>query len=171
MSAVGSATGGRDDVDVDVDQRGGVVVPLEAGAQHRCQRAEDRSAEDRSRPSVAPVSDDVRLERRALQRAAEGDPAAWAALVDAHLERVWSLAVLLTRHPHDAAVVCETVWLRLAQDLPAAEEERLASWLARVVWEEARRAAPASVVVGRRRTDAPPRGRVLPLPRSRGRMS
>jgi DNA-directed RNA polymerase specialized sigma24 family protein len=106
-----------------------------------------------------------------VRRASEGDSSAWAELVEAHLEAVWSLAVRLLPDPDDAAAVCETVWLRLAQDVTVADGERLATWLARAVWDEARRASPADLVVDRRRADALPGGRVLPLQRSRGRMA
>lgn len=51
--------------------------------------------------------------------AAQGDSQAWAELVDSHLAEVWQLATAHGGDRSQARLICEMVWLRLAEQLPA----------------------------------------------------
>ena len=101
-------------------------------------------------------------------RAARGDAAAWGELVATYVADVWSLSVHVTGDRGEAARVNETVWLRLAQDLPVATTEPLAQWLDMAVHEAAGRAGrPAETGGDRKGAVAPKRSAVVPLPRPR----
>jgi RNA polymerase sigma factor (sigma-70 family) len=66
-----------------------------------------------------------------LTRAADGQQAAFDALVDRFAGLVWRIAINHRLRPADAADVSQTVWLRLVEQLGRIREpERLGAWLA-----------------------------------------
>lgn len=151
---------------MDVRRDGESIVQFEAGG-----RQGGRAGGDAEALPAPHLSGDARAERQTRARAARGDASAWRELVAAHLAEVWALAVRLTRDQDQAALVCETVWLRLAQDLPVATTEPLSGWLGRAVREEARRVDRSPLVIRLPRdADDGVRGRVVSLPRPRDRM-
>ena len=75
-----------------------------------------------------------------LAAATDGDPAAWAGLVDLYGELVWTI----TSHPAlprgAAEEASRTTWLRLAQQLDSAPHDQpVGVWLARTARLETRR--------------------------------
>ena len=151
---------------MDVLENGGTVVPFQSGGRQGGPR---RGAVHECLPRQC--TDEARLERQLQVSASQGDSAAWEELVAAHLAEVWALAVRLTDQPEEAALVCETVWLRLAQQLPVPGSESLTGWLGRAVYDEARRTARVQVVVDRRgAVDESVPGREAWVSRLHGRM-
>lgn len=72
--------------------------------------------------------------------AAEGDTAAWEALVGRYGGLVWGVARALGLDAADAADVSQTAWLRLAEHLGRLREpERVGAWLAVTARREALR--------------------------------
>ena len=66
-----------------------------------------------------------------LRSAAEGDRAAWDALVDRFSGLVWSIARAHRLGAADAADVSQTAWLRLVENLGRIREpDRVGAWLA-----------------------------------------
>jgi RNA polymerase sigma factor (sigma-70 family) len=75
-----------------------------------------------------------------LARAAEGDQAAWNALVDRFSQLVWSIARGFRLDEATAKDVSQTVWLRLVENLDRiTDPERLPGWLATTCRREALR--------------------------------
>ena len=73
--------------------------------------------------------------------AADGDQAAWNALVDRFGRLVWSVIRGFRLDAASAADVSQTVWLRLVENLNRIRDpERLASWLATTARNESIRA-------------------------------
>jgi len=65
-----------------------------------------------------------------LHRAAEGDQAAWNAIVDEYASLVWSVVRGYRLGEAQAADAVQTTWLRLVEHLSAIREpERVAGWL------------------------------------------
>ncbi len=78
---------------------------------------------------MASVADDAVADL--LKHAADGDAAAWNAIVDRFSGLVWSVARSYRLSQADASDVFQTVWLRLVENLSRIREpERLAGWLA-----------------------------------------
>jgi RNA polymerase sigma factor (sigma-70 family) len=74
------------------------------------------------------VTDDTVV--KDLQRAAEGEQAAWDSIVDRYSGLVWSVARSYRLSGDDAADVSQTTWLRLVEHLGRLREpERVAAWL------------------------------------------
>jgi RNA polymerase sigma factor (sigma-70 family) len=66
-----------------------------------------------------------------VRRAADGDEAAWSAIVDQFSSLVWATARAHRLSRDDAADVAQTTWLRLVEHLDRIREpERLGAWLA-----------------------------------------
>jgi RNA polymerase sigma factor (sigma-70 family) len=75
-----------------------------------------------------------------LARAAEGDQAAWNALVDRFSQLVWSIARGFRLDEATAKDVSQTVWLRLVENADRiTDPERLPGWLATTCRREALR--------------------------------
>lgn len=75
-----------------------------------------------------------------LARAAEGDQAAWDALVDRFSQMVWSIARSFRLDEATAKDVSQTVWLRLVENCHRiTDPERLPGWLATTCRREALR--------------------------------
>lgn len=82
-----------------------------------------------------------------VDRAGCGDPQAWRDLVGRFANLVWSVARSHRLDHADAADVCQTTWLRLAEHLGSLREpSRLPGWLATTARRESLR-----VIAGRRR--------------------
>lgn len=82
-----------------------------------------------------------------LARAKSGDQQAWRQIIDRHAKLVWSVARSHRLDHADAADVCQTTWLRLAEHITDVREpSRLAGWLATTARRESLR-----VIAGRRR--------------------
>jgi RNA polymerase sigma factor (sigma-70 family) len=65
-----------------------------------------------------------------VRRAADGDQAAWVAIVDRFSGLVWATARAHRLSRDDAVDVVQTTWLRLVEHLDAIREpERLGAWL------------------------------------------
>jgi RNA polymerase sigma-70 factor (ECF subfamily) len=88
-----------------------------------------------------------------ISRAQQGDRAAFAALVRAHQDEVYSLARRLVRDPHLAADIAQEVFIRAWKALPNFRgDARLSTWLHRITvntaWthrQRARRHAGVSI--------------------------
>lgn len=66
-----------------------------------------------------------------MRAAAEGDQAAWDALVKRFSGLVWSIARAHRLGSADAADVCQTSWLRLVENLDRIRDpDRVGAWLA-----------------------------------------
>jgi RNA polymerase sigma factor (sigma-70 family) len=93
-----------------------------------------------------------------IHRAAEGDQAAWNAIVDEYAGLVWSVVRGYRLGEAQAADAVQTTWLRLVEHLSAIREpERVAGWLrttARRVCLEAIRASGREHLVADHREDA-----------------
>ncbi len=100
------------------------------------EKIQERRPDSRSKVRVVPdlaVVDDVR-------RAAAGECEAWSRLVDRFSGLVWSVARGQGLDPVDAADVCQTTWLRLAEHLHRVREpDRLGAWLATTARHESLR--------------------------------
>jgi len=82
-----------------------------------------------------------------IDRAGRGDQQAWRDLVNRYANLVWSVARSYRLEHADAADVCQTTWLRLAEHLDSLREpSRLPGWLATTARRESLR-----VIAGRRR--------------------
>ena len=82
-----------------------------------------------------------------LERAGNDDESAWRELVGRYAKLVWSVARAHRLDHADAADVCQTTWLRLAEHLHSLREPaRLPGWLATTARRESLR-----VIAGRRR--------------------
>jgi RNA polymerase sigma factor (sigma-70 family) len=82
-----------------------------------------------------------------VNRAGGGDQQAWRDLVNRYANLVWSVARSHRLDHADAADVCQTTWLRLAEHLGSLREpSRLPGWLATTARRESLR-----VIAGRRR--------------------
>lgn len=93
-----------------------------AGAGTAC-GSEPRYAYDLA---VSPADDGV-----LVRAAAEGDQAAWDALVKRFSGLVWSIARAHRLGSADAADVCQTAWLRLVENLSRIRDpDRVGAWLA-----------------------------------------
>ena len=80
-------------------------------------------------------------------RAGRGDQQAWRFLVERYANLVWSVARSHRLEHADAADVCQTTWLRLAEHLHTLRDpSRLPGWLATTARRESLR-----VIAGRRR--------------------
>jgi RNA polymerase sigma factor (sigma-70 family) len=80
-----------------------------------------------------------------LQLAADGERAAWDALVDRFGQMVWSIARSFRLDDAAAKDVAQTVWLRLVENVDSIHDpERLPGWLATTCRREAMRALDAS---------------------------
>jgi RNA polymerase sigma factor (sigma-70 family) len=75
-----------------------------------------------------------------LDAAADGDQAAWDAIVERYSNLLWSIARSYRLGDADAADVLQTVWMRLVENLGRiADPARLAGWLATVARHEIHR--------------------------------
>jgi RNA polymerase sigma factor (sigma-70 family) len=75
-----------------------------------------------------------------LSRAADGDQAAWNAIVDRFSSLVWATARAHRLSRDDAADVAQTTWLRLVEHLGRIREpERVGAWLATTARRESLR--------------------------------
>ena len=75
-----------------------------------------------------------------VRAAADGDRAAWDALVDRFGELIWAIARGLGLSRADAADVCQTTWLRLAEHVGRLRQpDRVGGWLATTARNEALR--------------------------------
>lgn len=75
-----------------------------------------------------------------VQQAADGDSAAWEAIVDRFGNLVWSVVRGFRLDAASAADVSQTTWLRLVENLGRIRDpERLAGWLATTARNEALR--------------------------------
>lgn len=82
-----------------------------------------------------------------IGRARNGDQQAWTTLVQRYANLVWSVARSYRLNHADAADVCQTTWLRLAEHLGRLRDPaRLPGWLATTARRESLR-----VLAGRRR--------------------
>ncbi len=73
-----------------------------------------------------------------VARAAGDDQAAWSLLVERFSGLVWSVARSVGLAEADAADVCQTTWMRLAEHLADVQEtSRVGSWLATTARREA----------------------------------
>jgi RNA polymerase sigma factor (sigma-70 family) len=78
--------------------------------------------------------------RALVQAAADGEAAAWKALVGRFDGLVWSVARGYRLSDADAEDVCQTVWFRLAENLGRIKEpDRVGAWLATTARREALR--------------------------------
>lgn len=76
--------------------------------------------------------------------AADGEHAAWRAIVDRYTPMLWRIARVHRLHDADAADVCQFCWLTLADSLRSIRNpERLGSWLATTARHESLRLARA----------------------------
>lgn len=75
-------------------------------------------------------------DRQLVRAAALGDELAWASLVDAHGQLVWSVLQDCGLGRDEAAAACEIVWVRLAQSLTELSGEPVTSWLRRAAVHE-----------------------------------
>jgi RNA polymerase sigma factor (sigma-70 family) len=81
-----------------------------------------------------------------VARAADGDQAAWSALVDAFGGGVWATARACRLDGPDAADVFQTTWLRLVESLDRIRDpQRLAGWLATTARRESLRVRRGSL--------------------------
>lgn len=72
-----------------------------------------------------------------LESAADGDQAAWDALVERYASLLWSVARAHRLGDADAADVVQTTWLKLVENLRRIQDpERLPGWLATTVRHE-----------------------------------
>ncbi len=84
---------------------------------------------------------------RLVKAAAEGDEAAWRAIVERFSGLVWAVARSFRLSPADAGDVYQTVWLRLAENLRRIKNpDQLGAWLATTARHESLR-----LIRGRRR--------------------
>ena len=82
-----------------------------------------------------------------VEAAAEGDEAAWRAIVERFSGLVWAIARGFRLGPSDAGDVYQTVWLRLAENLRRIQNpDQVGAWLATTARRESLR-----MVRGRRR--------------------
>lgn len=82
-----------------------------------------------------------------IDRAGGGDQQAWRDLVNRYANLVWSVARSHRLDHADAADVCQTTWLRLAEHVSSLRDpSRLPGWLATTARRESLR-----VIAGRRR--------------------
>ena len=82
-----------------------------------------------------------------LARARAGDQRAWREVVTRYTKLVWAVARSHRLDHADAADICQTTWLRLAEHIDAVREPaRLPGWLATTARRESLR-----VIAGRRR--------------------
>ena len=82
-----------------------------------------------------------------VEAAADGDEAAWRAIVERFSGLVWAVARGFRLGPSDAGDVYQTVWLRLAENLRRIKNpDQLGAWLATTARRESLR-----MVRGRRR--------------------
>lgn len=73
-------------------------------------------------------------ERQLIARAQKGDSAAFEALVDAHAQFVYNLALRVVRDPAEAEDLSQEAFLRAWQGLPSFRREaRFSTWLYRIV--------------------------------------
>jgi RNA polymerase sigma factor (sigma-70 family) len=81
----------------------------------------------------------------AVKAAAGGDKAAWRALVEHFSGLVWSITRAYRLGDADAADVCQTTWLRLAENIHRINHpERVGAWLATATRRECLRNIRAS---------------------------
>jgi RNA polymerase sigma factor (sigma-70 family) len=120
-------------------------------------------AYDTMRGRAGPVSN-----TELVRGAADGDDAAWAALVERYTPLLWSVARAHRLSTADAGDVIQTAWLRLVERLGTLQDpERVGAWLATTVRRECLRVlrrsgretldAEAGVLLAGPDTDAPDR--------------
>ena len=74
----------------------------------------------------------------AVRRAADGDPAAWDAIVESFTALIWAVALGHRLSSADAAEVVQSTWLKLLSNLSRIREpDRLGGWLATTARREA----------------------------------
>lgn len=84
-----------------------------------------------------------------VSEAADGNQAAWNAIVDRYAPLVWSICRRFRLSEADAADVSQTVWLRVVERLPSLREPAaLPGWLATITRRECLKVSTA----GQRRT-------------------
>jgi RNA polymerase sigma factor (sigma-70 family) len=109
-----------------------------------------------------------------VSAAAEGDPAAWNAIVDRYARLVWTVARSFQLSAADAADVSQATWLRLVEHLHTVRSPAgLGSWLATTSRREAlavlrkRREIPVSYPDVPDEQEVPPWQRVVTQDRDR----
>lgn len=109
-----------------------------------------------------------------VSAAADGDPAAWNAIVDRYARLVWTVARSFQLSAADAADVSQATWLRLVEHLHTVRSpDGLGSWLATTSRREAlavlrkRREIPTSYPDVPDEQEAPPWQRVVTQDRDR----
>ncbi|WP_239394746.1 RNA polymerase sigma factor SigM [Frankia sp. CiP3] len=81
-----------------------------------------------------PATDRTRRDQELLRRHAAGDPEAFAALVQAHGNRLWTVAVCMLRDREDAADAVQEAMLSACRGAAAFRgEASVATWLHRIV--------------------------------------
>jgi DNA-directed RNA polymerase specialized sigma24 family protein len=89
---------------------------------------------------VSEKVDELEAVASLVRRAANGDQAAWNALVDMYAGTVWLIARGHGLGAADAADVSLTVWLRLVEHLHRIEPpERIGAWMASTARRESLR--------------------------------
>ncbi|GIV80048.1 sigma-70 family RNA polymerase sigma factor [Litorilinea aerophila] len=72
-------------------------------------------------------------EQQLVARAQQGDPAALAAIVEAHQQRIYHVALRMCGNPQDAEETLQETFLKAIQALPRFEgRSRLSTWLYRI---------------------------------------
>jgi RNA polymerase sigma-70 factor (ECF subfamily) len=106
-----------------------------------------------SRPHGPAEESGLEEERQLVARSQTGDQAAFRALVDAHRDRAYGLALRIVRSPADAEEVAQDAFVRAWLALPRYRgEARFSTWMYRIV---ARRALDrVEVLRGRWRREA-----------------
>ena len=96
-------------------------------------------------PAAAGAGPELRVstparDRQLVRAAALGDELAWASLVDAHGQLVWSVLHQNGLGRDEAVAAYELVWVRLAQSLAELNGEPVAGWLHRTAVSESEHA-------------------------------
>ncbi len=88
----------------------------------------------------APTEEDLALDRALVQCVLQGQPGAFAQLVQRHQRLVGHLVQRLVRDPEDTRELCQEAFLRVHQRLHQWRgDSRLATWIGRVAWSLALR--------------------------------
>src|SRR4249920_1493464 len=102
-----------------------------------------------------------------LRQAAEGDQAAWDAIVGQYNGLVWATVRAHRLRPSEAADIVQTVWLRLVEHIrDVRDPERLGGWLATTARRESLRflrTAGRTVPTGEAADLEPPEPRAPPV--------
>ena len=76
------------------------------------------------------VKEPAQPETQWLQKAREGDEAAFGELMQFHYENVYRLVFSIVRNEHDARDLCQEIWLKIWQQLPRYRgDSKFTTWL------------------------------------------